>query len=171
MLESMTSNPRPTRAECSDVANAVLDGADATMLSGETAGGNFPKEAVAIMARTCVEAEAELDYAAGYAKELATARAAGSFAVVEATVAAAVQAVRDARAKAVVVLAKTGSTAQLFAKYRRPRRMLPRLGRDPSGYPRRGRGDWTRRLGLSASSPRRRRDLLSRTIHVVAAAS
>ncbi|WP_314578730.1 pyruvate kinase [Enterococcus gilvus] len=113
MLESMQENPRPTRAEASDVANAVFDGTDATMLSGESANGKYPVEAVGTMARIDMEAEAALS-------EL------GSFQInefdksnVTETIGLSVaRAAKNLGVKTIVAATESGHTARMISKYR-----------------------------------------------------
>ena len=118
MLESMTKNPRPTRAECGDVANAVLDGSDAVMLSGETAKGNFAVETVKIMSLTCKAAEAAMDYRAAHDFVHRHTNLLGSKCQIEALVSAAVSASFDEKAAMIVVITESGATARQVAKYR-----------------------------------------------------
>jgi pyruvate kinase len=113
MLESMVSAPRPTRAEASDVANAVLDGADALMLSAETSIGEYPVEAVAIMARVIAAAERDSLHAASTITRVPTTTG-GAIARAAAEVGAIVG------AKALVAFTMTGETARRLARYRSP---------------------------------------------------
>ncbi|KAG6381087.1 pyruvate kinase [Boletus reticuloceps] len=116
MLESMTYNPRPTRAEVSDVANAVLDGADCVMLSGETAKGSYPVESVLMMAETCLLAEAAICYPPLY-DELKAIQPRPTE-TVETVAIAAVAAASEQSASAILVLSTSGNTARLVSKYR-----------------------------------------------------
>jgi len=119
MLESMCGLPRPTRAEASDVANAVLDGTDCVMLSGKTAGGAFPLEAVTIMRRICEEAEAVIDYPSLYlSRRMGVMAHNGEMESVESICSAAVKAAIDSKCPLIVALTETGHTARLIAKYR-----------------------------------------------------
>merc|ERR1712039_847367 len=119
MLESMTGLPRPTRAEASDVANSVLDGTDCVMLSGETAAGKFPLNAVTIMRRICEEAEAVTDYDSLYLSlRLATLDKFQAMTPVESVCSSAVKATVDSNCPLIVALTETGHTARMIAKYR-----------------------------------------------------
>lgn len=106
MLESMVSNPRPTRAEATDVANAVFDGTDCVMLSGETAKGEYPLDAAQTMARICVTAERALDHRALFLSMVELTRRISSR--VEAITSSAVKAALDLQAGAIVVLTESG---------------------------------------------------------------
>eukprot|EP00933_Yihiella_yeosuensis_P031326 TRINITY_DN2488_c2_g1_i1.p1 TRINITY_DN2488_c2_g1~~TRINITY_DN2488_c2_g1_i1.p1 ORF type:complete len:539 (-),score=136.66 TRINITY_DN2488_c2_g1_i1:237-1853(-) len=118
MLESMVGLPRPTRAEASDVANAVLDGTDCVMLSGETANGAFPVNAVTIMRRICEGAEGSLDYFKAFGSAQARAKASGDVGPMESLCMSAVTSAHDMSAKLLIIITETGGSAQMIAKYR-----------------------------------------------------
>lgn len=116
MLESMICKPRPTRAESSDVANAVLDGADCVMLSGETAKGEYPIEAVTMMHKVALEAEAAM-----YTTSIFTELSLMTESPCEPSTAVAIAAVSAAMklpAGAIIALTTTGQTAQQLSKYK-----------------------------------------------------
>ncbi len=115
MLESMITNPFPTRAEISDVANAVFDRTSAVMLSGETAIGHNPPEVVKTMARICEQAERDIESLREY-KPLIYSKSMGGAA--DAICAAAATAAENINAAAVIAATKTGRTARFIAKYR-----------------------------------------------------
>ncbi|GAA3411012.1 pyruvate kinase [Paenibacillus hodogayensis] len=114
MLESMQTNPRPTRAEASDVSNAVLDGSDAVMLSGETAAGKYPVEAVATMARIAEKTETILPYRESFEQKIVQHPTNVTEAISQSVVGASL----DLRPAAIVTPTETGFTARMVSKYR-----------------------------------------------------
>ena len=114
MLDSMIKNPRPTRAEATDVANAIYDGTSAIMLSGETAAGLYPVEAVRTMARIAITAEGDIDYRKRFkAREIESVPDVTN-AISHATCTSA----QDLGASAIITVTKTGRTARMISKFR-----------------------------------------------------
>ena len=116
MLESMIKNPRPTRAEISDVGNAITDGADCVMLSGETAKGAYPAESVLQMSETCLQAENSIPYVSHFEEMCTLVKRPVS--IVESCAMAAVRASLDLGAGGIIVLSTSGESARLLSKYR-----------------------------------------------------
>ena len=114
MLDSMVRNPRPTRAEASDVANAIYDGSDAIMLSGETATGRYPVAAVQTMARIALRVEESLDWTEYSGKRASIAASTTTEAISYATCATA----QSLGAAAIITATESGSTARMVSKYR-----------------------------------------------------
>lgn len=130
MLDSMEKNPRPTRAEASDVANAIFDGSDALMLSGETAAGQYPLEALSMMDRIIREAEANVF------EPMRPARF-DELRISEVIAGSVCRAAEELKMKAVVVFTETGASARLVSKYR-PRVPIIAFTPNPESYPRMG---------------------------------
>lgn len=119
MLESMIMNPRPTRAECADVANAVIDGSDAVMLSGETANGDYSNEAVRMMSNICLEAEGTINFDAQFTSiRQSVLHKYETISASESVASSAVKTAWDVHAKIIVVLTESGNTSRLISKYR-----------------------------------------------------
>jgi len=116
MLESMINYPRPTRAEATDVANAVLDGSDCVMLSAETAKGKYPVKTVQMMSMICYQAESDINYRSLYQKLRSNVKPPVS--VPDSIASSAVKSSWDIEAKLIVCLTDSGKTAMLVSKYR-----------------------------------------------------
>lgn len=114
MLDSMIKNPRPTRAETADVANAIYDGTSAVMLSGESAAGKYPVEAVQTMARIAERTEEDIDYR----KRFFALSRTGKIEITDAISHATCTTAYDIGAKAIVTVTKSGRTARMVSKYR-----------------------------------------------------
>ena len=114
MLDSMMVNPRPTRAEISDVANAIYDGTSAIMLSGETAAGAYPVEALKTMSAIAERTENEVHYRDNRLVDASN----GQISVSDATAHAACLTAKDVNASAIVTVSESGNTARLLSKYR-----------------------------------------------------
>lgn len=117
MLESMTGNPRPTRAEVSDVANAVLDGSDCVMLSGETAKGKYPEICVQTMGQICAEAQ---QATMGTIHFMAIRSAQATIVTEESIAASTVNTAFELNARCIIALTNSGKTARHIAKFRPP---------------------------------------------------
>ena len=118
MLQTMIEHPRPTRAEASDVANAILDGTDAVMLSGETAIGRYPVGAVETMAVICANAEAHLPYGRVLRGESDDGDVGNHGTITEAISLAAVEIASEVGARAIVTATMSGMTARMVARHR-----------------------------------------------------
>ena len=114
MLESMIENPRPTRAEASDVANAIFDGSDAVMLSAETASGSYPREAVAMMSRIVIEAESSMEELTRPHRR----RDRQGLSIAETICESIAHSAEDLPMGAIAVFTETGNTARMISKYR-----------------------------------------------------
>ncbi len=115
MLESMITNPRPTRAETTDVANAIYDGTSAIMLSGETASGKYPVEAVKIMARIAERTEADIDYRKRFFERSLSEHAHD---ITDAISHATCMTAYNLGAKAIITVTKNGGTARMISRFR-----------------------------------------------------
>ena len=132
MLESMTENPRPTRAEASDVANAIFDGSDAVMLSAETASGKYPVEAVSMMAKIISEKPKRASPSSRGRR-----RSQEKLKVAETVAELVCHASRELHMKLIVVFTHSGFTARLISRYRP---LVPIVGVSPEAETRRRYG-------------------------------
>jgi pyruvate kinase len=131
MLESMIDNPRPTRAEVSDVANAVYDGTDCVMLSAESAAGKYPVQSVAMMAKIIVESETQMALEQATMPQMPRHARGAKLSVAETICESMAHAAEDLDLSAIAIFTETGMSARLISMYR-PNTRIFALSNDDS---------------------------------------